>query len=248
MDNNLNNNNSNQDNSEERKSNFSEEFEEQKNSFDAEKFAKQQEQYRQMLPDANQNPDYLNPYQWRIGFGRRLGAYLIDGVFFTLVMVIAAFSTGIADELMDLFPGGDFSQLAYQIESFTEFTTNRIVPLTLAVTFVYYSLEVIFAQTPGKMLLGIIIGTDDKKLAPYSQLFMRFAMKNLSSFLTLAFVLTAASFFYTMASIVSYVILIGCLFVFGLKKQALHDMIAKTAVYFKDELEQFNKNNEQQQP
>ena len=244
MNNNLENNNSNQDNQEERKNNFSEELEEQKNSLDAEKFAKQQEQYRQMMLDANQTPSNYsdNPYQWRIGFGRRLGAYLIDMVFFTLLLVIAVFITGIADELMDLFPGGDLSQIALQMESFTEFTTNRLVPLSLAITFVYYSLEVIFAQTVGKMLLGIIIGTDDKKFASYSQLFIRFAMKNLSSFITLAFVLTAISFFESFAAVVSYIILIGCLFVFGLKKQALHDTIAKTAVYFKDELEQFNSN------
>ena len=239
-------NNSNQNENEnvpnEQKNDFSTELEEQKKSLDAEKFAQQQEQYRQMLPDANQNPFTNNPYQWRIGFGRRFGAYMIDIVFYTLFLLVALFVTGIAEEMMEMIPAGaDATQIMLEIDGFTEFVASRLLPLSLAITFVYYSLEVVFGQTVGKMLLGIIIGTDNKKFASYSQLFVRFAIKNLSSFMKLLFVLTAISFVEILSNVVSFVIVFGFLFVFGLKKQALHDTIAKTAVYFKDELQQFDK-------
>jgi len=223
------------------KNDFANELEEQKKSFDAEKFAKQQEQYRQMLPDANPN-NLNNPYEWRIGFGRRLGAYLIDVVFYALFTIVALFVTGIAEEIMDMIPAGaDTAQIMLDIENFTAFATQRFLPLALTISFVYYSLEIIFGQTVGKMLLGIIIGTEDKKFASYSQLFIRFAIKNASSFLSLLFLLTAISTFETLSSVASFVIFFGCFFVLGLKRQALHDTVAKTAVYFKDELQQFSR-------
>jgi len=242
-----NNSNQNQNESTERKNDFASELDEQKKSLDAEKFAKQQEQYRQMLPDVNQNLNQNNlnnnPYQWRIGFGRRVGAYLIDTVFLILLFFIAMMFTSIGEEIMDLL-GGDTTQMMLNPEELTESIIQILMPLVLAVTFIYYSLEVIFARTPGKMLLGMIIGTDERRFASYSQLFVRLAIKHLSSFFSLFFVLTAISLFQTFSTIAGFVIYVGCLFALSLKKQALHDTVARTAVYFKDELQQFDNRND----
>lgn len=225
---------------------FSEELKQQTNLLDAEKFAAQQEKYRQILPDmqTNQNLDNVqhtsNPYFFRVGFGRRLGAYLIDYVFIVLFLLIASFATGLADELIELVGDGlDITNPAY-IQTLSEFVIHRFLPLSLVVNMIYFSLEVIFAQTIGKMLLGIIIGSEDRKFASYKQLLARFFIKHIDIFVNLVFVITAMQLFETVGTILSYIIFFGCLFVFGAKKQALHDSIAKTAVYFKDELMQIN--------
>ncbi len=220
---------------------FSNNLENEKNNLEAEKFAKQQEQYKQII----QQPDVAafdeNPYMWRIGFGRRLGAYIIDYVFFFLLLLISALVTGVAERMMEFF-GSDISMFSNpeKIEEITLFVTKNFSPLMLAVTFIYYSLEVIFAQSLGKMLLGIQIGTADKKIASYPQLLFRFTLKFSSNIFTLLAVITSLTFFDTFASVFSFVIFVGCFFVLSAKKQALHDTISKTAVYFKDELQQLN--------
>ena len=239
------NNNSEQNEKEEIKNDFSKELEEQKKVLDVEKFTQQQEQYRQMLSDANQNSFTENndPFVWRVGFLRRLGAYLIDGVFIFLCFTVAMFATGIVNEMLDLLPHDMSPMLLATNNTFIELIQNRIMMLLYVVSVIYTSMEVIFARTPGKMLLGIIIGTADKKFATTAQLFTRFAIKNSATLLGLLLVLTAISVLGTLSSVASFVVIIGCLFVLGEKRQALHDTVAKTAVYFKDELEQLDRGN-----
>jgi uncharacterized RDD family membrane protein YckC len=236
------NNEVNNQNSENSNNDFSSEFEEQKKVLDKEKFANKQEEYRQMMADSNNIPSFSNDkYMWRIGFGRRFGAYLIDAIFFFIFLIIAMIFTGVLEEFMAFMPtdSTNFNWMTY-MEEFSDFSARRVLPLTIAVSFVYYSLEIIFAQSLGKMLLGIVIGTDDRKFAPYKNLIIRFAIKNISLFFDLLLFFTAVSIFGTLGSFLSFVVFIGFFFVFGEKKQALHDTLAKTAIYYKDELSQFD--------
>jgi uncharacterized RDD family membrane protein YckC len=223
--------------------NFSQELENQQTTQNEENYAQQQEQLRRILTPEEEAlmPDR---YVWRIGFGRRLGAYIIDAVFAYIFMIIAALITGIGNELLEAVPVdvSDPKALMANMEGMQDFILARILPLSLAVTFVYYSLEVIFAQSLGKMLLGIMIGTDDKKFAGIGTLLKRFAVKHINSILSVVFLVTGLGFIDSIASLCAFVIFVGCLFVFGARKQALHDMIAHTAVYFKDELMQLDEN------
>lgn len=220
---------------------FSNNIENEKNNFEAEKFVQQQEKYKNII-----QPNYVasfeeNPYMWRIGFGRRFGAYMIDNVLFFLLLLITSLVTGVADRMMDMF-GSDMSVFSNpdKIEEITLLITKNFMPLVLAVTFLYYSLEVIFAQSLGKMLLGIQIGTADKKNASYLQLLWRFVLKFSSSVFSLLALVTSLMFLEKVGSILSFIFFIGCFFVLGNKKQSLYDTITKTAVYFKDELQQLN--------
>jgi uncharacterized RDD family membrane protein YckC len=225
-------------------SNFSDELETEKNNLDAEKFAQKQEQYKQIIQSPEQvNINFQNPYIWRIGFSRRLGAYIIDYIFLMLLFVIMAVITGLSEKMLDIV-GNDFS-IFTNMEKMNELTlimNNNITPLMLAVTFIYYSLEVIFAQSLGKILLGMQIGSADKKNASYPRLLSRFALKFGNSILTLLFIVTSLDFIATISSMWSFIFFVGCFFALSAKKQALHDMIAGTSVYFKDELQQLNLN------
>jgi len=225
--------------------NFSADLEEEKNKLEAEKFAQKQEQYKQILqPPQNIDFEDQNPYIWRIGFGRRLGAYIIDNVFVFLLLIVMAMFTGVAEAMADMF-GSDLSVFTNpaKVDEVTLFITKSIIPLSLAVTFLYYSLEVIFAQSLGKMLLGMQIGDANKKFATYSKLLYRLALKLGSSVLLLFTLVTSLELFSSISSLWSFIIFVGCFFVLGAKKQALHDSISGTAVYFKDELQQLNINS-----
>jgi len=238
------NNNTNQNNNDYNiaSSDFSNELKSEKDNLDAEKFAQRQEQYKQILQQPEQtNFEDENPYIWRIGFGRRLGAYIIDKVFVCLLFLIVAVLTGVSEKIMDLF-GSDFSLLTdpTKREEIILLMTKSILPLMLAVTFLYYSLEVIFAQSLGKMLLGMQIGDANKKFASYSKLLMRLSLKLSDNILSLLFMVTSLKFLETFSSVCEFVFFVGCFFVLSQKKQGLHDIIAKTAVYFKDELIQLS--------
>lgn len=239
-----NNSNSENNSADNNSSDFSKELETEKNNFDAEKFAQKQNEYRQIIQPSEQIDYETNPYIWRIGFGRRLGGYIIDNVFLILVFLISAVITGVADRIMDFF-GNDLSVFTNpeKMDEVILFTNKTLTPLMLAVTFIYYSLEVIFAQSLGKILLGMQIGSIDKKFATYPQLLFRLVLKLGSSVFTLLFLISSVGIFETFGSIWSFAIFVGCFFVLNVKKQSLHDIISGTAVYFKDELQQLNSNN-----
>ncbi|MDR0926395.1 MAG: RDD family protein [Ignavibacteria bacterium] len=227
-------------NNDSEKSEFASELEEQHSSLDANQFAEKQDEYRQILTATNQEV-FNDPYVWRIGFGRRLGAYFLDNLFVVFFLLIAAVATGLVEEMFAVLPA-DISQMATdmkQINQFSDWVWHRFTPLSIAVTFIYYSMEVIFAQSLGKIVLGIIIGAADKKPATLPQLLVRFATKQSSTIMTLVVLITSVQFINNIASFFNIVIFIGCFFVLGESKTALHDKIAGTAVYFKDELAQF---------
>jgi uncharacterized RDD family membrane protein YckC len=209
---------------------------------DAERFVQKQEQFKQIIqPPAHIDPDFQNPYVWRIGFARRLGAYIIDNVFLMLLLVVGAMITGVAERMMDL-GGSDLTILANpeKINELTAFVNKSLMPLVLAITFIYYSLEVIFGQSLGKILLGMQIGCGDKKFASYQKLLLRFALKFSNNIFTLLALIASLAFLQTLSTVCGFVFFAGCFFALGIKKQALHDMLAGTAVYFKDELQQLN--------
>lgn len=174
----------------------------------------------------------------RIGFGRRLGAFLIDFVF---IMGGAFILSSLTGEFLERFV--DFSKITEeqltQMESiYGNFSTIMLtigVSATL-ISFLYNLVEGFLGFTAGKLLLGIKIGTQEGKQAETGTLMTRFAIKNISAIVGLLGLATLISVISTIGSVAGFIIIIGCFFALGEKKLALHDMIAKTAVYKKAEL------------
>lgn len=175
----------------------------------------------------------------RIGFGRRLGAYVIDFIFIL----------GIAYILGSLF--GDFFENYVDFSKIGEAELNQfesmpgnlgVIMLTLSITititsFIYNLVEGFLGYTVGKLMLGIQIGNQDGTPAKMETLMIRYAIKNISTLVGLIGIALMASMVNSIGSGLGIVILIGCFFALGEKKLALHDMIAKTAVFRKAELE-----------
>jgi len=174
----------------------------------------------------------------RIGFGMRLGAFLIDCVLVAIVAFLggstiggmlgasagAAMSSGDADPMKGMAMGGIVGAFI-----------GTLVGLAV-VSVIYNLLEGFTGWTIGKLLLGIQIGNQSGTRASMGQLLGRYALKNCNFLLTFLAVLTGVSLLRTLGVLGGLAIFIGCFFVIGAAHQAFHDMIAKTAVYKRSQL------------
>ncbi|MFP4542713.1 MAG: RDD family protein [Candidatus Kapaibacterium sp.] len=173
---------------------------------------------------------YYDEFDYRVGFGRRFGAALLDLLIVTIVSSIAMLFTG----TMDLVQEHGIKVIIDPelIRQFSEVST----PMSLLISFLYYFMEVLLAATPGKLILGIRIASENRTWASYAKLFTRFSIKNLHLYFNLLALLTGQMIFEGLSILVFIIILFGFFFVLGARRQAFHDMIAGTAVYFAGEV------------
>jgi uncharacterized RDD family membrane protein YckC len=171
----------------------------------------------------------------RIGFGLRLLAALIDGVVIVIVGSIvgsvlggvlgagagAAIGSGAApnDAAAAAALGGVFAAIAGAALG------------TAIMGAIWFIWEGLTGQALGKMLLKIRIKAADGTNAGVDKLLTRAAIKHSSELLALIGGLTGITIFSNLGSLAGLVIFIGCFFVLGQDRQALHDKLAKTAVY-----------------
>lgn len=173
----------------------------------------------------------------RIGFGPRLGAYLIDMVFNGIIGSIIGMALGAT--LVGMFFGSQAATgsaegdaLVGGIGAIMGGMIGTIAGIYL-MSLVLFIMEGITGQTPGKMLLKIKNKSDDGSAAGAGALWIRAFLKYIGAILALLAGVTGVAIIGTIGSLASLIIFIGCFFVLGQKKQAIHDLIAKTAVYKK---------------
>jgi len=170
----------------------------------------------------------------RIGFGKRLGALVIDIV---IIGVVSVLGGGVIGAVLGAGAGavagaGDQnSQAAAALFGGIIGTILGIVIASTVVCVVYYLIEGLSGYTLGKLALGIRIASADGTAAPMGQLMGRYAVKNIGSLLFVAAAITGVESLKTVGSIGGLVIFIGCFMVLGASKQALHDRIVGTAVF-----------------
>ena len=108
-----------------------------------------------------------------------------------------------------------------------------VLPLTYVV---YYLIEGLTGITLGKLILGIKVANQDGTVAATGSLITRWAVKASGNILTLLGGILSISILGTIGGLLGLVIFIGCFFALGAKKQALHDLVAKTAVFKKSDI------------
>lgn len=185
----------------------------------------------------------------RIGFGRRFGAILIDAIIITLLSALIYFLTHdtfenilepylahqLSEQTQSLFESSD-----EQIDYIMGFTRAGIIwGFTVALVALLYSLmEIAYAATPGKMMLGIKIANADGTEAPTRRLTTRWFVKTgLSTSLSLLGMLTVSSLLSSLSTVISIVIGLGCFMALSATRQALHDRIAQTAVFRREHIQ-----------
>jgi len=177
----------------------------------------------------------------RSGFGIRLGAYLIDGVFMIIILsivtyVFAAFfiknvedtvapGAVVSNEEAAVVVGGIFA-------AFFEMIKNIIWGIAIG-SLLYTLIEGITGASPGKMILGLKIGNANGGQAATGALLIRWGLKNILYISWLLFAITNVDVLLLVGNLGSLFLIISCLMALRASKRALHDDIAGTAVFKK---------------
>lgn len=171
----------------------------------------------------------------RIGFGRRLGAFMID---FLIIAMMGIWLVFLIPNFLESLV--DWSKVPEnQLSTLREYYGNNadyfmlISPAILISSFIYNLSEGFFGFTLGKLMLDIRIGKANGTKANIKIFMLRFAFKNVSTIFQLIAVAGMYAWLNSLSNLFSLIIFVGCLFVLGEKKLAFHDMLAKTAVYKK---------------
>jgi uncharacterized RDD family membrane protein YckC len=192
--------------------------------------------YRNLLID---QPKF-HEFDYRIGFGRRLGAFLIDGLILIFLISIIFLSTGFLNDTIRLFKESSesMSDSRYIAELQVQFESEHIMTfiVTQLLILAFFSLEILVAASPGKLALGIQIADESRKKAPNSQLIERFIYKHLYTIFTLAGMIIGIEVLDWISNILVLGFVIGCFFVLSERRQGFHDMIAHTAVFHKEDI------------
>jgi uncharacterized RDD family membrane protein YckC len=175
-----------------------------------------------------------NPYAHRQGFGIRLGAWFIDLVIMMIIMAFAFIFAGPMDFFMDGFEFTDFQDPEFMVEYMEAMRPFTLISLLFSL--VYSLFEVFFAASIGKMILGLQIASQDRTKASMGTLFTRFSVKNINWYFSIIAFMTSIDVINNVGSLLWIVIVVGFFFVLAEKRQAFHDMIAKTAVYKRDDV------------
>ncbi len=171
----------------------------------------------------------------RIGFGKRLGARLLDGLL--LIILGPTIGSLLGPSVGDYFlPIIDLEQLEmlenYGLDDMMNVMTAMIAGVSI-VTVLIFVLEGMTGQSPGKMILKIQNKNEDGTEASASALWLRAFAKYSDNVLSLLGLFAGIAILSSIATFAGLVIFIGCFFVLGEKKQSFHDMISKTAVFNK---------------
>ncbi len=201
-------------------------------------YSKMDEQEKQEL-SSNQQYDYP-PVYYRVGFGTRLGAAVIDWVIVSIISIVILYMTNFFELAIEL--GNQISENIRDADMIAELTEKftleniQFFVLLYLIKLVYYFLEVLNGASLGKMILGIQIANANRTFADFKVLLNRYLIKHSDTILNVLATLTFISILDLLSFIAAIVIFIGFLFVLADQRQALHDMIAKTAVYYKDQI------------
>jgi uncharacterized RDD family membrane protein YckC len=170
--------------------------------------------------------NYGNPeYAYRTPFSLRLGAAILDLLFNMIILMIVLFSTHTIQNYMPLM-----REMLVNRSLMNDFI-GEVMPFAFIVLFMYYSLEIVMSASIGKMVLGLQIAGDDRSKANYNKLAVRFIFKHLDSIISVVGFYFVSTLLDTLSTLTWLAIFVGCFFVLNPKRQAFHDMIAKTAVY-----------------
>jgi uncharacterized RDD family membrane protein YckC len=172
----------------------------------------------------------------RIGFGPRLLAYLIDGI---TIGIVGGILGSILGGILGL--GASGAAAASGASGSDAAAAGALVGIMGAiagaaigmgiVSIGWFVWEGLTGQALGKLLLKLRIKAADGSVAGPDKLFTRAAIKYSQLLLGLIGAITGVNAISQLGSLAGFVVFIGCFFALGQNRQALHDIVAKTAVF-----------------
>ncbi len=172
----------------------------------------------------------------RIGFGPRFGAMLIDCV---LIVVLSIVFGGMLGGMLGMGAGsalgsGSSTEGGAEAGAAAGALLGMIGGFALGAAvfgLLYPLIEGLTGASPGKMILKLKVGTADGHKAGISIYLTRWAVKYSGQILAFLAIALATPVIGTLGTVASLVIFVGCFMVLGANRQAIHDMVAKTAVF-----------------
>lgn len=182
----------------------------------------------------------------RVGFGLRLGAFAIDIVFVWILAIILAslvpsfYAEYAKEQVMNtLVPGLMFRYNGDMLSIIID--SSRISIMAEFVGLVYFLPEIIWGVSLGKLMLKLRIVNANGNDASKGVLAGRYVVKHIGTVFSVL-VLVGVSLLTSLGNLLEIVAFIGCFFAIGDNKQALHDIICRTAVIKVAEPEQAQSN------
>jgi uncharacterized RDD family membrane protein YckC len=196
------------------------------------------EEQKAYYDEAARSAAFNEGYANRIGFGKSLLAALIDYAIVAIVTIIIFSYSGFFKSAADFgtnvrSAGGDVALIQELQNEFLAQNRGNFY-FSILISMAYFSLEILVAASLGKLILGLQIGRADGKKAGYGSLILRYILKYSVNIFSLLWLMTGISTFNSIGTLVFLVIFVGFFFTLSNKRQAFHDMIAKTAVYKKN--------------
>lgn len=180
----------------------------------------------------------------RIGFGPRLGAYVIDIVFVWILASLfsAMVPTILADaaqkQIDDTLSSNPMVASVYTGEMLKMLlSVIRVALFVNLARLIYFSTEIFLGASVGKIILGLKIANADGGDASKGALLGRYLLKHISKVCAVFSMLCVPALFNFFGSLFGFVIFIGCFFAAGDRHQALHDMMCHTVVVRKETTE-----------
>ena len=184
----------------------------------------------------------------RMSFGTRFGAWIVDAI---LIIVLSVALGSTIGAMFGLTLGNEATkgmtkenaELAITAVSGLGLIMGAMagfMGMTLAIPLfstLFSLLEAFTGRTPAKLLFGLVVANQDGTKGDISMLGLRAAIKIIPHILIFASITTKIEALNTIGVAISLLIFIGSFFVLSEKKQAFHDLIAKTAVFRASEIE-----------
>jgi len=176
-------------------------------------------------------------FGFRVGFGKRLLAHIIDFIILAIVGSIVMAMMGYIDILSN-FVNEFMATQDFSVFEDMETALDGFTPVSILIYFLYYSLEIFMGASVGKLLLGLKIGNEDRTEATTNPLFKRYIIKHSDRVFTLLGIITTVFIFNLFSSLLVLTLVVGFFFTLSLKRQAFHDSLSKTAVFHKNNFKQ----------
>lgn len=173
----------------------------------------------------------------RIGFGPRLGAFLIDS--FVMAFLATLLVSLFMPEHMGVFTQGQYLEILTGAGGTSQEAMEsvwKVSQFMAHISMLYMLIEGFAGATPGKMLLGLKIGRPDGSRGDQTLFLTRYMVKNSPSLLNLLATTTGIGLIGSISGIAGMLILMGGFMMLLPERQALHDRFAHTAVFRRRDL------------
>jgi uncharacterized RDD family membrane protein YckC len=174
----------------------------------------------------------------RVGFGPRLAACLIDLLIVGIVGFVAGAAIGgmLGGWIGGALGGSEGAGSSSGALGAAIGAALGVVAAFGGFVFLYSLIEAFTGASPGKMILGLKVGTDDGRRGSSALYVKRWAIKYSGTVLGLLGAIPGLHILGLLAPAAGIIVFIGCFLVLGDKRQALHDVAAKAAVFRKADL------------